>query len=123
MNLYKYVAAGYCGLCGFLFITMSACNAQAQTTKVFSNNELDRQLIAQAVLLEGLDRKDISDWRFPPNKKRSLSRKDNPQELSDRPQSIRIDSDVNLRLQKSRKIWDSNGDDEDDAVVLDLYQE
>lgn len=120
MNSFKPIATIFC-----ISFSLIAITTPAFATKIITASSIDRHhspLLAQASLLEGLKRKDISDWRFASSRSTSLSRKDS-QESNDRFQGIQIDSDVNLRLQKSNKIWDSNGDDEDDALMLDLYQE
>jgi hypothetical protein len=119
MNSFTPIVTIFCTSFSLIVITTPAF-----ASKIVDTSTLDRHhslLLTQANLLEGLKQKDVSDWKFVSNRNTSLSR-ENSQQSSDRWKGIQIDPDVNLRLQKSDKIWDSNGDDEDDAVILDLYQ-
>jgi hypothetical protein len=119
MNSFKPIATIF-----FTSFSLIAITTPVFANKLITDPPLDRHhssLLAQANLLEGLKR-DISDWRFVSKRNTSLSRTDS-QKPKDRFQGIQIDPDVNLRFQKSNKTWDSNGDKDDDAVILDLYQQ
>jgi hypothetical protein len=117
MNLYKQIFTGFFVTCSLLAIALPS------RATVSSLNSFDRQLLAQANELEGLKKKDISDWRFNSNQRTTLPREEKEERSQQQLEGIQIDSNVNLRLERNDKTWESNGDDEDDAVMLDLYRQ
>jgi hypothetical protein len=116
MNLCKRILTGFCVSYSLLAIAIPARADRIQTNS-------DPQLLTQASELEGLKKKDISDWRFNSDRINTLPRQQEEKKSPSQPQGLRIDSDVNLRFERNEKTWESDGDDKDDALVFDLYRE
>ncbi len=116
MNLCNKFLTGFCVSCNLLAIALPARADRVQTNS-------DTQLLAQASELEGLKKKDISDWGFTYDRRNTLPREENKKKSPSQSQGLRIDSNVNFRFERNEKTWESDGDDKDDALVFDLYRE